>query len=166
MHVTTLPLAIVHCPSDTDHLSLSEDPRALPGWWRNNYRGNAGNDTGELSPAGDENNNGVFVTGRRISTDQITDGTSNTALFCESLLGDGDDNVISNPGDWFVIAPASHSRQDIYRGTASCGAVFRLEITRSPWRAALSPRAITWIRVTTTSCLPTVPAASCPTAAT
>ena len=114
VRVTTLPLPVLRCPSDTDRLSTSNDPLAMPGWSRNNYRGNGGNNTGELNSCGVENNNGVFVTGRRVSIDQITDGTGTTALFCESVLGDGDDNVISNPGDWFVILPPTHFRQDVY----------------------------------------------------
>ena len=114
VRVASLPLRIVRCPSDIDLLGSSSDPQSLPMWWRNNYRGNGGNDTGELDSNGVEKNNGVFVTGRRVNMDQITDGLSNTALFCEGRLGDGDDNVISSPGDWFVIAPATHNRQDIY----------------------------------------------------
>jgi len=114
VRVASLPLQIVRCPSDINLLSSSSDPQSLPGWWRNNYRGNGGNDTGELNSNGVEHNNGVFVTGRHVTMDQITDGLSNTALFSEGLLGDGDDNVVSSPGDWFVIAPATHDRQDIY----------------------------------------------------
>ena len=114
VQVTALPLRILLCPSDADRLDFSEDPLALPGWWRNNYRGNAGNDTGEIAPDGTENNNGIFVTGRRVSIDYISDGVGNTALFCEALLGDGSDDVVSKPGDWFVISPPSHNRQDLY----------------------------------------------------
>jgi hypothetical protein len=114
IRVSTLPLRTLLCPSDTDRLASSASPMALPGWWRNNYRGNAGNDTGEIGSDGTENNNGVFVTGRRVNVDSIRDGASNTALFCEAVRGDGNDNIVSSPGDWFVIAPASHSRQDIY----------------------------------------------------
>jgi prepilin-type processing-associated H-X9-DG protein len=112
--VAALPLQFLLCPSDTNRLASSDSPLALPGWWRNNYRGNAGNDTGEMRSDGTENNNGVFVTGRRVSAGQISDGVGNTALFCESLLGDGNDNVVSKPGDWFIIAPASHKREDMY----------------------------------------------------
>ena len=114
VRVASLPLGIVRCPSDIDLLGSSSDPQALPGWWRNNYRGNGGNDTGEMDSNGVEKNNGVFVTGRGVNMDQITDGLSTTALFCEGRLGDGDDNVVSSPGDWFVIAPATHDRQDLY----------------------------------------------------
>jgi prepilin-type N-terminal cleavage/methylation domain-containing protein/prepilin-type processing-associated H-X9-DG protein len=114
VNVASLPLHIVRCPSDTNLLSESIDPQSLPGWSRNNYRGNGGNDTGELDSYGVETNNGLFVTGRQVNMDQITDGLTNTALFCEGRLGDGDDNVVSKPGDWFVVSPATHNRRDIY----------------------------------------------------
>ena len=114
VRATALPMPVLRCPSDTDRLISSIDSRAMPGWSRNNYRGNGGNETGELNSTGVENNNGVFVTGRRVTIDQIKDGIGNTALFCEGLLGDGDDNVISNPGDWFAIAPAGNKRQDVF----------------------------------------------------
>jgi prepilin-type N-terminal cleavage/methylation domain-containing protein len=112
--LAALPLGILLCPADTDRLAASDAPAAMPGWRRNNYRGNAGNDTGEIRADGTENNNGVFVTGWRVSADRISDGVSNTALFSEGLLGDGNDNVISNPGDWFVINPASRQREEVY----------------------------------------------------
>jgi prepilin-type processing-associated H-X9-DG protein len=110
---------MLHCPSDTDRLSASTDPAALPGWWRNNYRGNGGNQTGEMNVAGEENNNGVFVTGRRIKIDWITNGTGNTAMFSEAMLGDGDDRIVSKPGDWFVITPRGRTRDDIYAAMQS-----------------------------------------------
>jgi prepilin-type N-terminal cleavage/methylation domain-containing protein len=112
--VTQLPLRVLHCPSDTDRLSTSRDPGAMPGCWRNNYRGNGGNGTGEMTPAGVENNNGIFVTGRRTNIDWITDGISNTAMFSEAILGDGDDRTISKPGDWFVITPSGRDRAALY----------------------------------------------------
>ncbi|MGD0899626.1 MAG: DUF1559 domain-containing protein, partial [Thermoguttaceae bacterium] len=112
--VALAPAAIFRCPSDTNRLTDASDPLARAAWAKNNYRGNGGNDTGEPDSAGIERNNGVFVGGRRVRIDQIFDGTSNTALFSEGMLGDGDDNLISSPGDWFVVSPASHSREDLY----------------------------------------------------
>ena len=67
-----------------------------------------------LDANGNETNNGVFRTNRRISIDQITDGTSATALFSEGVTGDGDNGVITTPGDWFVVSPATNSRADLY----------------------------------------------------
>jgi prepilin-type N-terminal cleavage/methylation domain-containing protein len=110
----TVALPVLRCPSDIDRLDSSTDPQALLGWAKNNYRGNAGNDTGALDSNGNEKNNGVFLTNRRTNLDQITDGLGATTLFSEGLLGDGDNNVISNPGDWFAIAPATNGRSDVY----------------------------------------------------
>ena len=119
IRVVSLPMPLLRCPSDTDRLTTSIDTRAMPGWSRNNYRGNGGNDTGQLSPKGVEKNNGIFVTGRRVTIDQIRDGTGNTALFCEGMLGDGDDNVVSKPGDWFAIQPAGAGREDVFAAIQS-----------------------------------------------
>jgi prepilin-type N-terminal cleavage/methylation domain-containing protein/prepilin-type processing-associated H-X9-DG protein len=117
--VPVAPLPILRCPSDTNMLDNSTDYPAFAGWTRNNYRGNAGNDTGALDSGGNETNNGVFRTNQRISIDQITDGTSATALFSEGVTGDGDNNVITSPGDWFVVAPPSSSRTDLYAALQS-----------------------------------------------
>jgi len=114
MDAWTAAIPVLRCPSDTNRLFTSNSPLALPSWTKNNYRGNGGNDTGEVNSAGVEKNNGVFVAGRKITIAHIADGTSNTALFSEAVLGDGDDNVISKPGDWFAISPVSHDRKDIY----------------------------------------------------
>jgi len=108
------PLPFLRCPSDTDRLDDSADPQALPGWTKNNNRGNAGNDIGQLDVNGKEQNNGVFLTNRRVSVDQITDGQGATALYSEALLGDGDNDTISSPGDWLTISPATVNSAGIY----------------------------------------------------
>ena len=113
------PLPLLQCSSDYDRLSQSPSALGYDGWTRNSYRGNAGNDTGEVSAAGVENNNGVFVAGRKVSAAQILDGVSTTALFSEALLGDGNDNTISNPGDWFVIPSTNHTKTDVYTALRS-----------------------------------------------
>jgi prepilin-type N-terminal cleavage/methylation domain-containing protein len=115
----TAPLPVLRCPSDGDRLSGSSSQHVKNGWTRNSYRGNAGNDNGEVSSAKVENNNGVFVTGRRVSAAQILDGVSMTALFSEALLGDGNDDAVTKPSDWFVISPPSHSKKDIYDALTS-----------------------------------------------
>jgi prepilin-type N-terminal cleavage/methylation domain-containing protein/prepilin-type processing-associated H-X9-DG protein len=117
--IAQTPMPVFRCPSDYSVMIKSSDPLAFGGWAKNNYRGNAGNDTGEIGPDGAEKNNGVFRTGRRISVEQIEDGTSNTALFSEGVLGDGSNFVISVPGDWLVISPGSRRRQNIYAALQS-----------------------------------------------
>ncbi len=113
------PLPILRCPSDLNLLDNSPDYPAFAGWTRNNYRGNGGNDTGILDANGNETNNGVFRLNRRIGIDQITDGVSATALFSEGVTGDGDNNLITSPGDWFVVAPTTSSRTDGRPGPAA-----------------------------------------------
>jgi hypothetical protein len=90
------------------------DPLALVGFSKINYRGNGGNDTGRLAADGKEKNNGIFVAGFKVTMDQVTNGLSNTALFSEALLGDADNDLISKPGDWFVVAGGNYSRQGLY----------------------------------------------------
>jgi prepilin-type N-terminal cleavage/methylation domain-containing protein/prepilin-type processing-associated H-X9-DG protein len=120
----TAALPIFRCPSDVDRLNnvayQSDEDYVIS--QHSNYRGNAGNQVGGVSsvpnplaaldpslPATNlvENNNGVFVTAKTVTIDQITDGTSNTALFSEAVLGDGDDSKVSIPGDYIVQASLS-----------------------------------------------------------
>jgi prepilin-type processing-associated H-X9-DG protein len=78
----------------------------------NNYKGNAGNQLGATTSVTNaitgtaslqEANNGVFLTNKSVSIDQITDGSSNTALFSEAVLGDGNNSKLSIPGDWILV---------------------------------------------------------------
>jgi prepilin-type processing-associated H-X9-DG protein len=111
--VRTASIPMLLCPSDHCRLTNAADPNADAEWTKTNYRGNAGSEPGATT-AGVEANNGIFVTGKKITVDRIYDGKGDTALFSESLLGDGDNNLISTPGDWFSINPAGKSVSDFY----------------------------------------------------
>lgn len=98
------------CPTDSvDRLADTPVADAQDGWGRNSYRGNAGNDTGEMTGVGAainqvERNNGVFVTNRQIRLKEVTDGASQTALFSERVRGDGDNKAVDVASDWFRIS--------------------------------------------------------------
>jgi prepilin-type N-terminal cleavage/methylation domain-containing protein/prepilin-type processing-associated H-X9-DG protein len=98
------------CPSDLeDRLEGSPTADDQEGWGRNTYRANSGSDTGQMTGSGApaeqvERNNGPFVTNREIKLAEITDGTSNTALFSEKVRGDGDNTLVEVASDWFRVA--------------------------------------------------------------
>jgi prepilin-type N-terminal cleavage/methylation domain-containing protein/prepilin-type processing-associated H-X9-DG protein len=123
----TTVLPIFRCPSDIDRLDVLSNLQAYVGLQHSNYRGNAGNqpttttlqtDAADAllnlpatsvyaeTDASGNYANGVFVTGKTVSIDQITDGTSNTALFSEAVLGNGDPSKLSIPGNWILASAA------------------------------------------------------------
>jgi hypothetical protein len=101
------PVAFL-CPSDYQDQMTGTDC-GQEGYGRTNYRGNGGNDSGEMhagSPAtisDREQNNGMFLTNYQVSLKQVTDGTSKTGLFSEMMKGDGNRNILSSPSDWFTM---------------------------------------------------------------
>jgi prepilin-type N-terminal cleavage/methylation domain-containing protein/prepilin-type processing-associated H-X9-DG protein len=107
-------IAAFLCPSDLNRLTADVGDGQF-GWGKNNYKGNAGNDTGQWFPSQNkEQNNGIFVTCQPIRLEQVTDGTSHTALFSEAMLGDGDDNRIEAPSDWFRISTGDTTASEVY----------------------------------------------------
>lgn len=94
-------IEVFRCPADPNSLAGGYGSNH-PGWGKNNYKGNAGSDTGKMK-SGKEQNNGIFVTDRFIAIKDITDGTSHTALFSEMSVGDGDDQMVTPFSDWYRI---------------------------------------------------------------
>jgi prepilin-type N-terminal cleavage/methylation domain-containing protein len=118
------------CPSDLE--DRMDNPTCdNSGQWRGagrtSYRGNGGSLPGESKavPLGNgeidyvENNNGPFITNRAIRLKHLIDGASHTALYSESLLGDGDRFLVSDPGDWFRISGTQQSMDQVYNKCAA-----------------------------------------------
>jgi prepilin-type N-terminal cleavage/methylation domain-containing protein/prepilin-type processing-associated H-X9-DG protein len=112
--VANMQIPINLCPTDVDRMTNSANAGHEAGRGRTNYNANAGNDSGWILSgsqiniaASKEQNNGIFVTNQAIRFAQIKDGASNTALMAECILGDGDDTLISIPGDTFEITYAA-----------------------------------------------------------
>ncbi len=109
----TSTFSVLRCPSDYNRMDTTYKKNHY-GWGKNNYKANAGNDTGQMVN-GVEQNNGVFKTDKAVSISKIGDGTSNTALFAEAVLGDANDQVSETPGDWFRISEAYTTREQVYK---------------------------------------------------
>jgi len=109
------------CPTDVDdRMTGTFCVDSMVNWGRNSYRGNGGSQPGPTptptaaTPAPPEGNDGLFVTNQAIRLKQITDGLSNTALYCEKVRGDGNENVSETPSDWFRISGNGQSADQIF----------------------------------------------------
>ena len=109
------------CPSDRNRMNFQDvDNKNQFPCAKNNYRANAGNDTGAWDATkNQEQNNGIFVTRTPVRLNQITDGLSHTALFSEAVLGDADDSNIEVPGDWFRVPLANQTAQQVYNACSN-----------------------------------------------
>ena len=134
------------CPSDFDRMTDADNARTQVGNARNSYKANAGNQPRDglitrpqLNAAGNpvladdgtplreidearsfRENNGLFLTGVSIRVAHVLDGLSNTALFAEARIGDGDDLQVEEPGDWFRIDLAANAARDRQRVYDAC----------------------------------------------
>lgn len=105
-------LEVFRCPADPNNLTGNHGANQ-PGWGKNNYKGNAGSDTGRYRNR-KEQNNGIFVTNRFIAIKHIGDGTSHTVLFSEMCVGDGDDRKSTSQSDWFRITDGLQTADAVY----------------------------------------------------
>lgn len=124
--ITDANIAQNLCPSDPDLMTNAADPQNDVGRGRTNYRACGGSDTGWILSgsviniaASPERNNGIFLTNQRVRMRDILDGTANTALLSECIKGDGNQQRISIPGDYFKVSysttdPAVPDRQLLY----------------------------------------------------
>jgi len=111
-------LAVFLCPSDSD---WSADPYDLG---HVNYRGNAGTLPYNLaadSPDGMGRNNGFFWFQSAVRVAEVTDGTSNTALFSERCLGSS--FVPDLKADYYMNGPGITTCRNATPGVTSRYAV-------------------------------------------
>jgi prepilin-type processing-associated H-X9-DG protein len=111
-------IAVYLCPSDPD---WSADPFDLG---HVNYRGNAGTLPYNLaadSPDGTGRNNGFFWFQSAVRVAEVTDGTSNTALFSERCLGTS--SVPDLKADYYMNGPNRNTCQNTTPGLTSRYAV-------------------------------------------
>lgn len=130
--VTDAKIPLCYCPSDADRMTNPADAGNAVGQGRTSYRACGGSDTGWILSgsvvniaASPERNNGMFVTNTVIRLRDVLDGTSNTSLMSEALLGDGDQSKISIPGDYFEVpyGPADPTPPDRVALFNACNAL-------------------------------------------
>ena len=139
VHVDTF-----RCPSDLEDRMIQSVPHNQAGWGRNNYKANAGNDSGEIIGRGKkryERNNGIFVTNEAIAIKNIKDGTGKTALFAEAVLGDADVMRVEVPGDWFRVSARNRTANEI---RDACLALDVTKMTGSTKQVSRSGRNWVW----------------------
>jgi len=139
---TRLPVGIFLCPSDRNRMTVSRKlgtgDLAQVLNTKTNYRGSAGSKPRDGVAAGTlvttptgttravnasaciNENNGMFLGAVGIKPRMVTDGLCKTALFAEVRLGDGDPNIVEEPGDVFLIAVSATSTKETVR-TACLG---------------------------------------------
>ena len=124
-------IALFICPADLGDRMLDDDPLSQVGWGKNNYKANAGSDTGQIvgnvtsGPGGfiderREKNNGIFLSNQVVRIRNVTDGASKTALFSEAARGDANNELVEVPGDWFRIASSNKTSDEV---RAACLAI-------------------------------------------
>lgn len=109
-----LSVPMFRCPSDLDdRMTDSSDASQSAGVARNHYRASAGSNTGEIV-SGEEQNDGMFISNVPIKLSHVTDGTSNTSLFSEIILGDANDTEFESPSDVYAIPMSNRTVAEVY----------------------------------------------------
>lgn len=109
-------VALFICPSDFEDRMVANERQNHVGWGKNNYKANAGNDTGQVMGSEmerRERNNGIFLTNQTVRARDVTDGMSKTALFSEAVRGDADVYKVEVPGDWFRVSSRNITADEI-----------------------------------------------------
>jgi len=117
----TAQVPTFRCPSDENRMTDPNAGKDHYGWGKNNYKGNAGNGTGQmvssketLDGTAGHLNNGIFLTNKTVRHRDLEDGSTHTALFAEAVLGDASNSIIEQPGDWFRIGTGNKTPQQVY----------------------------------------------------
>lgn len=120
LQATQTHIPVILCPSDWGNRMTGLGGNAHFKWQRHgrtNYKACGGSDTGRWLNGyqGPEKNNGMFAAQQPVRIADITDGAIHTALFSEAVLGDGDNQLVESPGDWFAVSGGDLSTDDLYQ---------------------------------------------------
>ncbi|MCP4096867.1 MAG: DUF1559 domain-containing protein [Planctomycetaceae bacterium] len=126
-------IPVLECPSDDGDANYEENGVV---WAGSNYFGNSGTATGVLYVTA-QPTDGIFWKGSETTFSEITDGTSNTILFAETLFG-----LRGNPTTELVDAQIQQAR---VRGGRPGSVTAEVLVTRTP-TSYEGRRAGQWIR--------------------
>lgn len=126
-------IPVLECPSDDGDANYEENGVV---WAGSNYFGNSGTATGVLYVTA-QPTDGIFWKGSETTFSEITDGTSNTILFAETLFG-----IRGNPTTELIDAQIQQAR---VRGGRPGSVTAEVLVTRTP-TSYEGRRAGQWIR--------------------
>ena len=146
------PVSVLLCPSDGGEVISTETVGGVAVTWAGgNYMANVGSGTGlNYYPANAAGTDGLFWNGSKVRIRDLTDGTSNTACFAETLFG------LKNGSTPLV----DHRRQTASGGGGSPGSKTGEQLVAAGLAYPMtsnhaSGRAVSWIRGTAQNVLVT-----------